>query len=146
MKINLHVGKATISGYNNIDLAKDTIDLNNMDNLCEASECIELLLDETLHFIPLQKIPPLLKKLITRLRKNGKIIVVGYDINECIKMYMNGRMSLADLNLVLFNQDVLRKSSCISYTDIVNILNESGIKISSIELNNEKFIVVGQRS
>jgi hypothetical protein len=145
MKIYLSVEKPEISGYNNIDLSKYDLDLAHLDTLCEPAECIEMVLDEVVHYITLQQIPALLQRLATRLRKSAKMIVYGYDINECIKMYQNGRMSIADINLILYGTKNIRKTSCISYVDIKKILETIGLQIVSIELSSEKFIIIAQR-
>ena len=99
MKLYLSVDKPAINGYMSIDLATQSIDFNNMNAICEASECIEMILDEMLHFVDIQQIPGVLQKLISRIRKGGKIIIAGFDINETTKAYINGILSIADLNI-----------------------------------------------
>lgn len=145
MKLNLSVGKPPINGYTNIDLATQSIDFNNMNSVCEAAECTELLIDESLQYLPLQQVQPILNKLITRLRKNGKMIVIGFDLNEVIKMYLNGIMSVADFNYAVFGNNNPKKCSCVSHTDIQNLLTIGGLKIISVNLNTGKFTIVAQR-
>lgn len=145
MKIYIHVGKTPISGYLNINLGTDNLDLNNLDQVCEAAECIELVLDDILQYIPLQQIPLVIQKLATRLRKQAKLTIVSNDVNSCINMYKNGRMSLADLNLVLYGVNNIKKISCISHTDITKLIEQIGLKIISVEISGEKFIIVAQR-
>ena len=145
MKLFLSVDKPPINGYNSIDLATQTIDFNNMNTVCEASECVELILDEVLNFIDLQQIPNILQKLISRLRKGGKVIITGFDINELTKSYLNGILSIADFNLVIFGNCRVKKVCCFSHNDIQNIITSNGLKIQSVDLVGGKFTIIAKR-
>jgi ABC-type enterochelin transport system ATPase subunit len=145
MKLFLSVEKPPINGYQSIDLATQAIDFNNMDTICEASECFEMILDEVLNFIDLQHIPGILTKLISRIRKNGRIIITGFDINEITKSYINGILSIADFNLVLFGTGRIKKISTFSHNDIQNIITSNGLKISSVDIIGGKFTIIAKR-
>jgi hypothetical protein len=151
MKLFLSVDKPPINGYTSIDLATQVIDFNNMDTMCEAAECIEMILDEVLNFIDLQHMPDILQKLISRLRKGGKLIITGFDINEITKSYINGILSIADFNQLLFSSGgyaytrQIKKISCFSHNDIQNILVSNGLKIQAIDLVGGKFTIIAQR-
>jgi ABC-type cobalamin transport system ATPase subunit len=116
-----------------------------MDAVCEASECVEMVLDEVLNFIDIQQIPGVLAKLISRMRKGGKMIITGFDINELTKSYINGMLSIADLNLVLFGTGRIKKMSCFSHSDIQNIIVSNGLKINSVDIMGGKFTIVAKR-
>ena len=145
MKLFLSVDKPPINGYTSIDLATQTIDFNNMDTVCEASECFQMILDEVLNFIDLQKIPGVLQKLISRIRKGGKLILTGFDINEITKSYINGILSIADFNLLLFSTGQIKKISTFSHNDIQNIIVSNGLKINSVDIIGGKFTIIAQR-
>jgi hypothetical protein len=145
MKLYLSVDKPAINGYMSIDLATQSIDFNNMNAICEASECIEMILDEMLHFVDIQQIPGVLQKLISRIRKGGKIIIAGFDINETTKAYINGILSIADLNLILFGIGNIKKISCFSHNDIQNIIVSNGLKINSVDIIGGKFTIIAKR-
>jgi hypothetical protein len=145
MKLFLSVDKPPINGYNSIDLATQAIDFNNMDAVCEAAECIEMVLDEVLNFIDLQQIPGVLTKLISRIRKGGKLILTGFDINELTKSYTNGILSIADFNLVLFGNGRIKKISTFSHNDIQNIVVSNGLKINSVDIIGGKFTIIAKR-
>jgi hypothetical protein len=145
MKLFLSVDKLPINGYNSIDLATQAIDFNNMDTVCEAAECAEMILDEVLNFIDLQQIPGVLTKLISRIRKGGRVIITGFDINELAKSYTNGILSIADFNLVLFGSGRIKKMSCFSHNDIQNIVVSNGLKIQSVDLVGGKFTIIAKR-
>jgi hypothetical protein len=145
MKLFLSVDKPPINGYNSIDLATQAIDFNNMDTICEAAECIEMIMDEVLNFIDIQQIPGVVAKLISRMRKGGTMIVTGLDINEIAKSYINGIWSIADLNLVLFGTGRIKKMSCFSHNDIQNIIVSNGLKINSVDIIGGKFTIIAKR-
>ena len=146
MKLYMSINKPAINGYVCIDLATQPIDFNNLDSICEKSECIELVLDELLSYINLQQIPQILSQLVTRLRKNGKIVIINFDIADILKTYHNGLISIADLNFVLFGNDKIKRTSCMSHSDIQPILTNSGLVIDSVEISEGKFILKAHRS
>lgn len=146
MRLHVSIGQTDINGYVNLDLSKHKVDFNNMDTICEAAECTEIWLDQAIAHIPIQQVPFFIQQFVSRLRKNGRIIIDGFDINCVVKAYINGTMSLADINYALFGiNSNFRKASCISHNDVQNILTESKITISSVELNNSSFTVIGTR-
>ncbi len=145
MKLYFCINKQPLNGYVNINLATQRVDFSNLNTLCEAAECTEMILDDVLEYLPLQTIPDILVKLITRLRKKGKIVIHNLDINETIKQYTNGLTSVADLNLMLYGHNQANKCSAFSHVDLHDILVTNGLQIVSIELLSNSFTIIAQR-
>ena len=146
MKLYFHVDKLPINGYNNVNLATDSLNLNNLDSICERSEATEIILDEILGYINYNQIQPLLLQFITRLRFRGKIIIQDTDITQSLNMYHNGLISLSDLNSILYGTGKIRKCSCFSMLDIDKIVVEGRLQIESFEINSSKFILIAKRT
>ena len=146
MKIFLNVNQSPISGYKNVNLTTDTIDLNNLDNLCEPSECTDLIIHHVLEYISFSQIPTLLSKLISRLRLNGQIVIHNYDFAIMLDNYHNGLISLQDLNDILFGNDSIKKCCCISIQNVEDLILENGLSIISKEINAGKFTLIARRT
>ena len=145
MKIYFCVNKQPLNGYNSINVATQKVDFGNLDSVCARAECTEMILDDLLEYIPLQQIPGLLAGLITRIRKNGKLIINSLDVNETIKQYSNGLLSIADLNAIVYGNSGINKCSAFSHTDLHGILVSNGLQIVSIELLTNSFTIIAQR-
>lgn len=145
MKLYISVGQQPLNGYRNIDLAGERIDFQNPDSICEQNACTEIIVDGALSYLNLQHIPSFLQILISRMRKNGKIIINDYDVNNVLQRYNNGILSIADLNLVLFGNGGPSKTSSVSHTDLHDILLHAGLQIKSIELSDLNFSLIAQR-
>jgi predicted SAM-dependent methyltransferase len=147
MKIYIHVNKNTISGYFNINLVTDSIDLNNMNSICERAECLEIIIDEAIEHLNHQQCSVFLSQFITRLRLNGKLIIIGTDIDMVINKYYNGQLSAEEFNTTIFGTSSIKKTSIYSIQHIQNILTENGLKIDSVELNSDcKFSIISKRT
>jgi hypothetical protein len=145
MKLFVAINKQGLNGYTNLILANQAIDFNNLNNVCEQAECTDLILDEILEYIPIQNVIDVLTQFITRLRKNGRFTIVGIDINDTLKAYHNGQLSIADLNAMIFGTEKIHKCSAFSYTDLEPILTSKGLQIISIDLLGSKFILTAKR-
>ena len=145
MKLYLHVNKEPLTGYNNINLITDTINMQNLDHLCEKAECIELILDNVLSYIPLKTLENFLKNLITRLRYNGKLIITDFNLDSVIDKYSNGVISMYELNDKLFDSRTSAKRSGFTIQYIENIIKSSNISIESIQLNDDSFMIIAKR-
>lgn len=146
MKLYLTVNRPIPNTYIGIDLAQQKIDFGNLDPICERAECTEMVLDGMLSYVLITKIPDLLLQLVTRLRKEGQLIIKDIEINEAIKMYINGQLNIYDLNTVLFGDERLNKRAAYSHFDIQQILTQLGLQITSIELSNITYTLTAQRT
>ena len=52
MKLQISIGQPPLSGFTNIDVKRHPIDLGNMDQICEPSECTEIIINDVLKLIP----------------------------------------------------------------------------------------------
>ena len=146
MKLYITVNKPIPNSYTGIDLATQKIDFNNLDPICERAECTEMILDSVLSHIIINKLPDLLKQLITRLRKGGKIIIIDTEINEVLKKYLNGLLNIYDVNCLLFGNEKMNKRGKYSHSDIQQILTNNNLEIISIALNSTIFTLTAQRN
>lgn len=145
MKLYIHVGKNPISGYKNINLIHDNIDLNNLNTICEQSEATEIILDCILSYLHFDHIADFLTKMISRLRINGKLIIYDNDFNIISNLYNNGSIDIKTVNQLIFGQDRIKKCSCFSIMDIMHIVIGNRLIVHSTEINEDQFIIIAQR-
>lgn len=145
MKLYICVNQQPLNGYKNIDLARERVDFQNPDSVCERSACTEIIVDGALSYLNLQSIPSFLQILISRLRKGGKIVINDYDAVSVLQKYANGLLSIADLNFVLFGNNQPTKNACISHKDLHDILTGAGLEIKSVELLDLNFSLIAKR-
>ena len=114
------------------------------------SQCTEILLDKCLNYIPFKKIVDFLSFVSSKLRKNGKLIIINDDLNSVISMYESGKIDCFDLNQLLFGEQSSAtdfKSSSLSLVDMVTLLEDiQNLKVIKRQFSNHQFIVEATKS
>ena len=146
MKLYITAGRQIPNSYTGIDITRQKVDFANMDSVCEASECNEMVLDEMLSYVKAKDIFPLLQQVVTRLRKGGKLIIKDVVLTEATKMYQNGLIGLEDINSLLFGTLNLNKSGAYSHMDIQQGLKAMGLEVISIDLKSCYYTLVLKRN
>ena len=85
MKLNLSIAQPELAGYVNVDVTKHSIDLANLDNICESSECTDVIVNDLLKFVSYEQLPLVVKHLTDKLRHHGKITFIFTDVNSIIR-------------------------------------------------------------
>jgi hypothetical protein len=145
MKIYFHVNKQPLNGYNNINLATDVVDFQKLNNLCEPSECTEMILDEVLEYIQYHNIKDFISKLSSRIRLNGNFVIYFYHGDMILNAFENGIINHQQLNNIIFGRGKISKNSIINLDFIEQIIKDINFVIQSIEINNYKVILVAKR-
>lgn len=142
MKLYLSIGQAELAGFTNIDVTKHQIDLGNLDNICETSECTNLIINDLLKFISYEQIPVVITHLVSKLRHKGKITFIFTDLNSIIREY-----NIDAIDEKLFNQLMFSNGAncCFSYEYIVDIINAEKITLLNVEINKEQVIISAER-
>lgn len=145
MKINITIVPNKLSGYTNISpLQGDDIFNLNLENNC----CTEIIADNILDYIPLNKLQETLTHYTSKLRLNGTLIVGGIESKELIKQYNNGAISMPDFNRLVYgeqNHPWTFKRYLASLNQICHILSSLGLKVTKKRIENLNFIVEAKR-
>jgi DNA-binding Xre family transcriptional regulator len=142
MKLHIHLNHQELSGFNNINVGTENINLGNLDSICCAAECTDIIIKDILRFIGYEQLPLVINHLASRLRHGGKLTLIFPDINSILRSYNNGEISEKDLNLVLFNNGT---RSCFSYNYIKKILQAIPLNILKINITTEQVIIISER-
>lgn len=142
MKIQISVNQPDLAGFLNINVAKYSLDLSNIDNLCEDSECTHILINDVLKFISYDKIPEVIQHLAQKLRHKGILQIIFTDVQSIIREYNRGELDDRTLNELLFSGGA---KSSFSYQHIIDVIKNVGLKIKEIDTSREQVIIVGER-
>jgi hypothetical protein len=145
MKLYINVDKQPLNGYKNINLATDTIDLQNLNTICEQAEATEIILDNVLEYINFKNIDDFIFKIYTRLRLNGKMVINFVNLSMVIDDFTNGLLNCQGLNSILYGVGNIRKTSMSDSSKIESILQNLGLQIESIEINRYNNTIIAKR-
>lgn len=131
MKLNiLKDTSKKIENYNNIIISEDNIDLSNIvDNSCE-----EILCFDSLDFVAYDKINQVIGSMLSKLRLNGSLIIVGTDIRSISRLVLNETISYEE-----FNKEIQDKKSLSSSDNIRKFLLYNSVIIESEILRGYKY-------
>jgi hypothetical protein len=141
MKLHICVGQPSLAGFVNIDAAKHPVDLGKLDNICEAAECTEIIINDILKFMPYEKLPEVIHHISTKLRHKGKATLIFTDVNSVIREYNRGNVSEKTLNELLYNG----ARSCFSYEHMLNIIKAVRLTVKEISVSMEQVVLVIER-
>ena len=138
MKINLILDGHPISGYTNIDpygyndKNKVAGDIYNLDELVEDSEALEIIAADVLSFVHLSDVPKIINHWCSKLRRKGKIIISGSDINIISQLCHQQAISLESINQLLYgDNDTKTHLSQISLEYLIQALKSNCLQIMS---------------
>ena len=142
MKLHLHLGQQDLAGYTNVDASQTSIDLANIQSLCDQAECIDLVVNDLLKFMPYEKLPEVVHHMSSRLRHGGKMTLIFTDLNSILREYDRGTVNEKLLNQLMFASGA---RSCFTHAHILNILRAIKLKVSSVEISKEQVIIIAER-
>ena len=150
MKINLKLGGEDKNGYLNIDGLKG-MELRNLDEYVDDAECLEILAENILDYIPREDIEFALNNWAGKIRHQGILVIGGTEVKEVSKLFANGALSIEQWNVsvhgsqsegsqwdVKLNQFTLEKAC--------GELESRDLVVTKKRVNGLEFIVEGERS
>jgi len=123
MKLNIFVTEPDKAYDQNISLS----DLPNIDMVVNDAECTQITL-ESLDYIPMVHLLPVLEKLVSKLRHGGTISVTGTDLLDMGRVITERGFSTEQLNEAIYGADLPKRSS-IPLTELANLLKSFDLKI-----------------
>ena len=152
MKVNLSVNKPALSGYINLDPAggegKYQALFDDIEKFAGDAQCTEILGDDTLDFVSVDKIKELVTLFIKKLRHGGRLILGGTDLYSVCQDIFNGKINTREANYLLHgehkNQWDFRHCQ-ISLLDLCDLFEKLGLKLNKKRVDGYKMIVEGER-
>jgi hypothetical protein len=144
MRLYLSLGQVPPSGFTCVDVLKQNVNLTNMNDICEAAECTEIVVDHVLQLVPHNQLVPVLQHLASRLRRGGKITVLFPNLNTILRLYQNGDLSEAQANNLVFGEQVGNRS-LFSHRTVELILSKLELGVESVQLSGISSVVIAKR-
>lgn len=124
-------------------------DFINLDSICDDAEVTEIRAEDILDFMSQPQAEKAINSWIKKLRHGGGISIGGIDTYEVCRMLYQSKIDTKTANVMLRGDQTnpinFRKNgTCL--IDMANYLQSRGLKIIKKILNNEKYLIVAQRS
>jgi hypothetical protein len=155
MKLNLLWGTGhPLSGYTNIDphsYNKEGVvngDITKLDEFVEDSEATEILAINIIDYLPYSIVCSTISAWVKKLRRGGKIIIGGVEIQELCKIFSQKGMSIDEFLISAHGHQSNPwefKASHMTIKDLESVLNQHGLKILKKRINGFKMSVEAQR-
>jgi len=120
-----------------------------LDDICEDSECKELIIDDIIGYIPYDRIDTTLENWIKKIRIGGNIIITGVDLNSIARGIQGRIIDIKQANLFLYGfpkKDSPIRMSCLTGAQIARIFERTThFKIIKYSIENFKYIVKAER-
>jgi predicted SAM-dependent methyltransferase len=142
MKIQISAGEPDLAGFLNIDVTKHQIDLGNLDNVCDNSECTEIFINDVLKYIPYEHLPRAIAHITMKLRHGGLMTVVFTDLNTIVREYMRGAIGETMFNKLAYENGA---NSCCSYGHITTMLKGARLELQEVNVGPEVVIIKAKR-
>ena len=150
MKINLKLGGEDKNGYLNID-GLNGMELRNLDEYVDDAECIEVLAENILDYIPREDIEFALNNWANKIRHQGILVIGGTEATEVSKLLSNGALSIEQWNACVHGEqdenspwDV--KLNQFTIEKACEELESRGLVVTKKRVNGLQFVVEGERS
>lgn len=153
MKLNLLINNPgdVRSGYVNVDpaaqpgeLDRVACDLTNLDPVADDAEVTELLAYDVFDQFPAGGAARLLDHWVKKLAHGGTIALSGVDLLELSKAFALRQLTVDEANGWLHGEKGERRAT---YTlqDLVDVLEQRGLRIIKKRSQGRRYIVVAQR-
>ncbi len=143
MKIYITNDETEFSGYTPLSPLRGHNIRILTEDLVAASECTEILCPSIIDYIPTISLVDTIKNYVSKLRKNGKIIIGGCCLYVVTRMISKRELSPIESNLALYGTEAAhqKKAGLAGANDIAGILEETGLKVMKKSLNGYRYIV-----
>lgn len=142
MKLYIALNEAPLAGFINIDIAKHAIDLANLDNICEASECNTIILNDVLKFVSFNSLGSVVKYIVSKLRLGGSATFIFTDLNSIVREFYAGNISIDQFNELVFGPGA---RCCFTTKNILDLLSQCNVNVNSVDVSKEQVVVKFER-
>lgn len=96
-------------------------DTTNIDWIVDNGECEEIVVLDTLEYIPYNKVFDVISNLVGKLKVGGELILGFHEIEEICRLFYRGHISYNEMNKLLYGEG---KVSTYSSIDLVEKLTK----------------------
>jgi hypothetical protein len=142
MRINLNLfANNPKDGYTNAD------GVFIITNQCENGEATEILSENVLEYIPLDHYFGTISNWLSKLRHNGKLIIVTQDIYGLTRKYLNGELNLGEYNLAMFGSSSApaQKRSGVSMHELKQLVKQVGLTLEKSYFSDNNITLILRR-
>lgn len=122
---------------------------DNLNDICEDSECVELIADDILGYFPGKQVNSVLHLWIKKIRIGGHLVITGIDLVEVMRGIQGRSINLTEANILLYgNQETAYefRASCLTGLELAKIIKNIGFKIVKNSIENFRYIVKVERT
>lgn len=150
MKVQLGVRPTPMNGYYCIDFAAQPTDMDRvlgdpykLDSLLDANEVSEMVVGDSLDYLPLQARSKALNHWLTKLSHRGTIVITGNDPKYIGHVIFDGSINIEQTNSIIYG---IGKKSMVTALDNINIaMNTGQFVVENLKYNNFQYVVVLRR-
>jgi len=107
----------------------------------DTSSCDEIVAKDILDNIDIEYREQVLANIVSKLRHRGRLTLTGVEAKYVSKSYVLNMLSTSQLNELLYNG----RLSTSSIQDVVNFLENHGLKVTTKRIMNYQWLVIGER-
>lgn len=138
LQINYSANK-DIQGFTNLNILSPSISTEISD--IAPLSCETVIVSECLQMLVKEEVAPLLELISSRIRTNGEISISVMNFDAIATNYINGLLGDEDAS------NLIKNCRCVlSVPEIVEVLEQEGIKIYSIVNENNFCLIDGHRN
>lgn len=147
MKLRLHIDEFELSGYTNIRVpVESAVQMDQYDFNLDKGEAEELIIENLIDYIPISKVEGVIKNWSEFLKKQGKLVITGTDLQEVAKNLANYNISIPDANELIYGLGDEPKRVCFSIAHLSAFLKERcNLRILKKRVNGYLYMVEAQR-
>lgn len=162
MKLNLLMYSDNIlGGYTNVDpypvqsnneqsFTEEKVqgDVQNLDWLVDDGECDEIIADDILDFVPINKKVEVIQNIARKVKFGGKLTLGGIDSYEVSKAYSLLNINMEEALFLLYgdpNYPFGNRKGCFNLLSVVDMLGQMGFKPLQKRILNYKYSIVAER-
>jgi hypothetical protein len=147
MKIRLHIGEFELSGYQNARIMPEhATRIDSLDFGIDRGEADEIIVEDVVDYIPISKVEGAIKTWSELVKKQGRLVITGTDLQEVAKAVAGYNLSIPDANMLLYGDKEETKKVAFSITHLCAFLKEKcGLRILKKRVNGFSYAVEAQR-
>ena len=147
MKLRLHVDDFPLTGYTNIRVTPEkALEIDKIDFYVDRGEAEEIIVEGVIDYIRISQVESVIKLWSSLIQKQGRLVIVGTDIQEVSKALGNYNINVPDANQLLYGDTDFPKRVCFSAAHLSSFLKEKcGLKLLKKRVNGYTYMVEAQR-
>jgi hypothetical protein len=149
MRIRLHTDDFELTGYQNLKVTGENLSaVTQLENSnVDKGEAEEIVVDNVVDYISVRDVEKLIRDWSERLKKEGRLVITGVDIQEVAKSLAYYQSDVSTANDMLYGDNVaLPKRVAFSAVSLARFLKDRcGMRILKKRVNGFSYMVEAER-